>query len=197
MHQRIDYFSHPYWLLYPVLTESIVLHFGEARVADTRLVVGYNTWQCHSKILKHHETSGYNINAYLMWKELASRLCLGKTIDSELQRACWLEWSTAYSSLQKETCHWGGQNGNPRNGNILGILDLIARYDVTLTEHLRKAASKKKHWISVLVHSKWFCWFNIRVCFRSNLCPDQRGGGGACYVSAYPPESRQLRPCVK
>ena len=26
----------------------------------------------------HHETSGYHINAYLMWKELASRLCLGK-----------------------------------------------------------------------------------------------------------------------
>ena len=29
-----------------------------------------------------------HINAYLMWKELAPRLCLGKTIDSELQRAC-------------------------------------------------------------------------------------------------------------
>ena len=26
---------------------------------------------------------------------------------------------------------------------FLGILDLIARYDVTLAEHLRKAASKK------------------------------------------------------
>ena len=65
-----------------------VNRFGEARVADTRLVVGNNNWQCLSKILKHHQTSGYHINAYLMWKELATRLCLGKTIDSELQRAC-------------------------------------------------------------------------------------------------------------
>lgn len=35
------------------------------------------------------------------------------------------------------------QLGNPKNGNFLGILELIARYDVTLAEHLRKAASKK------------------------------------------------------
>ncbi|TKS66120.1 Zinc finger MYM-type protein 1 [Collichthys lucidus] len=37
------------------------------------------------------------------------------------------------------------QFGNPKNGNFLGILELIARYDVTLAEHLRKAASKKKN----------------------------------------------------
>ena len=86
MHQRIDYFSHPYWLLYSNSSNRVYCFacklFGETRV------VGYNNWQCLSKILKHHETSGYHINAYLMWKELASRLCLGKTIDSELQRAC-------------------------------------------------------------------------------------------------------------
>uniref|UniRef100_A0A3B5R5L1 DUF4371 domain-containing protein n=1 Tax=Xiphophorus maculatus TaxID=8083 RepID=A0A3B5R5L1_XIPMA len=35
------------------------------------------------------------------------------------------------------------QLGNPKNGNFLGILELIARYDVTLAEHLRKAASKQ------------------------------------------------------
>ncbi|CAL9694792.1 unnamed protein product [Knipowitschia caucasica] len=35
------------------------------------------------------------------------------------------------------------QLGNPKNGNFLGILELIARYDVTLAEHLRKTASKK------------------------------------------------------
>ena len=58
-------------------------------------------------------------------------------------------------------------------GYVLGILELIARLDVTLAEHLRKAASKKNHRISVLVHSKSFFGFNIRVCFRYNLCPDQ------------------------
>ena len=80
------------WLLYSKSSNRVYCFacklFGEANVADTRLVVGYNNWQCLSKILKHHETSGYHINAYLMWKELASCLCLGKTIDSELQRAC-------------------------------------------------------------------------------------------------------------
>ena len=85
MHQRIDYFSHPYWLLYSNSSNRVYCFacklFGEARVADTRLVVGYNNWQCLSKILKHHETSGYHINAYLMWKELASRLCLGKIVN--------------------------------------------------------------------------------------------------------------------
>ena len=90
MHRRIDYFSHPYLLLYCNSSNRFYCFacklFGEARVAETRPVVGYNNWQCLSKILKHHETSGYHINAYLI--ELAPRLCLGKTTDSELQRAC-------------------------------------------------------------------------------------------------------------
>ena len=84
MHRRIDYFPTliGYCTLYSNSSNRVYCFacklFGEARVADTRLVVGYNNWQCHSKILKHHETSGYHKNAYLMWKELASRLCLAK-----------------------------------------------------------------------------------------------------------------------
>ena len=33
--------------------------------------------------------------------------------------------------------------GDPRNGNFLGVLEVIARYDVTLAEHLRKVTSKE------------------------------------------------------
>ncbi|XP_013854989.1 zinc finger MYM-type protein 1 [Austrofundulus limnaeus] len=91
-----------------------------------------------------------------MWKELASRLCLGKTIDSELQRIMAAEkahWRSVLTRiidcilfLAERNLPLRGKNaqlGNPKNGNFLGILELIARYDVTLAEHLRKAASKK------------------------------------------------------
>ncbi len=52
--------------------------FGSAKTCDKRLVLGYNNWQCLSKTL--HETSNHHIDAYLSWKELATRLQLGKTL---------------------------------------------------------------------------------------------------------------------
>ncbi|XP_013883718.1 zinc finger MYM-type protein 5 [Austrofundulus limnaeus] len=49
------------WLLYSKNTNRVYCFacklFGEAKVADTRFVVGYNNWQCLSKTLKPHETS--------------------------------------------------------------------------------------------------------------------------------------------
>ena len=66
------------WLLYSKSMNKVYCFacklFGGARVVDTRFVVGYNNWQCLSKSLQHHDTSSYHINAYLLWKELASRL---------------------------------------------------------------------------------------------------------------------------
>uniref|UniRef100_A0A665VMK7 DUF4371 domain-containing protein n=1 Tax=Echeneis naucrates TaxID=173247 RepID=A0A665VMK7_ECHNA len=109
-----------------------------------RLVVGYSNWQCLSKTLTHHETSDYYINAYMMWKELASCLRIGKTIDSKLQRAMATEkahWRSVLTRvidcvlfLAERNLSLRGKNaqlGNPKNGNFLGILQLIACYDVT------------------------------------------------------------------
>jgi len=148
------------WLLYSKSTNKVYCFacklFGGARAVDTRFVVGYNNWQCLSKTLQHHETSGDHINAYLLWKELASRLRLGKTIDSTLQKAIEAEkahWRSVLKRvvdcilfLAERNLPLRGKNaklGDPKNGNFLGILEVIARYDVTLAEHLRKVASKE------------------------------------------------------
>uniref|UniRef100_A0A3B3XBU0 TTF-type domain-containing protein n=2 Tax=Poecilia mexicana TaxID=48701 RepID=A0A3B3XBU0_9TELE len=153
------------WLLYSKNTNRVYCFacklFGEAKVLDTCLVEGYNNWRCLSKTLKHHETSSSHINGYLTWKEMASRLRLGKTIDSELQKTMAAEkaamvcclWRSVLTRvidcilfLAERNLPLRGKNsqlGNPKNGNFLGILELIARYDVTLAEHLRKAASKQ------------------------------------------------------
>jgi len=148
------------WLLYSKSTNKVYCFvcklFGGARVVDTRFVVGYNNWQCLSKTLQHHETSGYHINAYLLWNELASRLRLGKTIDRTLQRAIDAEkahWRSVLMRvidcilfLAERNLPLRGKNaklGDPKNGNFLGVLEVIARYDVTLAEHLRKVASKE------------------------------------------------------
>uniref|UniRef100_A0A3Q2EHW9 TTF-type domain-containing protein n=1 Tax=Cyprinodon variegatus TaxID=28743 RepID=A0A3Q2EHW9_CYPVA len=148
------------WLLYSKNTNKVYCFacklYGEAKVRDTCLVAGYNNWRCLSKTLKHHDTSSSDINAYLMWKEMASHLHLGKTIDSELQRTMAAEkshWRSVLTRiidcilfLAERNLQLRGKNSqlvNPKNGNFLGILELIARYDVTLAEHLRKAASKQ------------------------------------------------------
>lgn len=120
------------------------------------LVRGYGNWQCLSKTLQSHETSTSHIDAYLRWKELASCLSSGRTIDSDLQRL-----------IEREKAHWRGvltrildsifflaernlplrgkdaNLGSPRKGNFLGVLELLARYDMTMADHLKKVASKE------------------------------------------------------
>ncbi|KAL2083833.1 hypothetical protein ACEWY4_019351 [Coilia grayii] len=148
------------WLLYSKNTNRVHCSarklFGGDRVAGTRLVVGYNNWQRLSRTLQHHETSSFHINAYLLWKELASRLRIGKTIDSTLQRSIDAEkahWRSVLKQvmdcilfLAERNLPLRGKNaklGDPKNGNFLGVLEVIARCDVTLAEHLRRAASKE------------------------------------------------------
>jgi len=72
------------WLLYSKKANKVYCFtcklFGGVKTCDKRLVLGYNNWQCLSKTLQLHETSNLHIDAYRSWKELATRLQLGKTL---------------------------------------------------------------------------------------------------------------------
>lgn len=130
--------------------------FGGAKTCDKRLVLGYNNWQCLSKTLQLHETSNHHIDAYLSWKELTTRLQLGKTIDSELQKVNAAEksrWKNVLTRVTDCILFLAERNlplrgkkeqlDSTKNGNFLGLIELLACYDVTMAEHLREASSKK------------------------------------------------------
>ena len=80
----------------------------------------------------------------------------------------------------------GTQLGNPRNGNFLDILDLIARYDVTLAEHLRKAASKKNTgYLSWCTQNEFLD--SISGCVLGQICAQIKEGGGRLLCVCIPP----------
>lgn len=170
------------WLLYSKKANKVYCFacklFGGAKTCDKRLVLGYNNWQCLSKTLQLHETSNHHIDAYLSWNKLTTRLQLGKTIDSELQKViaaeknvltrvidCILFLAERNLPLRGKT----EQLGSTKNGNFLGLIELLARYDVTMAEHLREASSKK-----ITSYLSW-CTQNeflqsISECIVSKIC---------------------------
>lgn len=148
------------WLMYSNKTNKVYCFacklFGGSKQHDSRLVGGYSHWQRVSEVLQKHETGPDHIDAYLAWKELESRLRLGKCIDSQLQNAITSEkerWKAILTRvldcilfLAERNLALRGKNaelGNPRNGNFLGLIELLARYDTTLAEHVRKIATSK------------------------------------------------------
>uniref|UniRef100_A0A3Q0T7S3 TTF-type domain-containing protein n=1 Tax=Amphilophus citrinellus TaxID=61819 RepID=A0A3Q0T7S3_AMPCI len=142
------------WLLYSKSTNRVYCFacklFGEAKVADTRLVVGFNNWQCLSKSLTHHETSGSHINAHLMWKELASRLRLDKTTDDELQRALAAEkahWRSAVSKKVSGSLSWCTQNEflDSISECVLGKITAQIKASKYFAVELNRTLSVSKH----------------------------------------------------
>jgi hypothetical protein len=111
---------------------------------------------CHT--LKDHETSKNHLEAYNKWIELSDRLNSNTIIDERNQ-----------CSLIAKTCHWQavlerlvaiiqflGQQclafrvssdklHEENNGNYLKLVELFAKFDSVMAEHLRRICGKDTH----------------------------------------------------
>ena len=109
-----------------------------------------------SSLLADHESSMKHIRAIGAWIELENRLKEGKTIDKKTQKL-----------MQKETQHWNNvlqriisivqflaernllfrgtvdRLFQPNNGNFLGLVELLGKYDSCLEDHLRRIKSEE------------------------------------------------------
>ncbi len=57
--------------------------------------------------------------------------------------------------------------GNPRNGNFLGLIKLLARYDNVMAQHIQKISTEKKvYFIFKLVYTKLILKMHRRLCVR-------------------------------
>ncbi len=79
------------WLMFSHKTNKVYCFackvFGGEKTHNSRFVKGYGNWRCLSSRLKQHETGPNHTDTYLAWKELETRLRLGKCIDNQLQVA--------------------------------------------------------------------------------------------------------------
>jgi hypothetical protein len=119
---------------------------------------GINNWKNIGRYLAQHEVSSEHFSNYAKWKDAEKSLLEDKGIDAELQKAMKREvnhWKCVMERLLDITMFLSEHNlafrGNKdklfskNNGNFLGLVQLIGKYDPVISEHIRKIQSKEIH----------------------------------------------------
>lgn len=119
---------------------------------------GLNNWKHIGDSLKSHETSNEHFISYRKWLDAEKCLRTNSGIDAELQ-----------IHINKESAHWkavlerliaivmylsknnlafrgtSDRLDSPNNGNFLGLVEILGKFDPVMSEHLRRVRSKEIH----------------------------------------------------
>ncbi|XP_025406733.1 zinc finger MYM-type protein 1-like [Sipha flava] len=115
-----------------------------------------NDWKHMTTILISHEKSPEHFTAYKKWHECELRLNLGRCIDNDLQRVMNTEvqyWKSILERLISITLYLSKHNLAFRgssdklfernNGNYLGLVELLGKYDNNMKEYLNRITTQK------------------------------------------------------
>ncbi|XP_025416074.1 uncharacterized protein LOC112687548 [Sipha flava] len=115
-----------------------------------------NDWKHMTTILISHEKSPEHFTAYKKWHECELKLNLGRCIDNDLQRVMNTEvqyWKSILERLISITLYLSKHNLAFRgssdklfernNGNYLGLVELLGKYDNKMKEHLNRITTQK------------------------------------------------------
>lgn len=119
---------------------------------------GFNDWKHLSDRLKSHEISPDHLHAIEKWIETLKRLKLLSGIDKHLQRQIHdekLRWTSILHRLIEIILFLSGRNLSFRgssdkfntlnNGNFLGLVELLSKFDSVMMEHLRRVINQETH----------------------------------------------------
>lgn len=108
-------------------------------------------WQKLYNKLPNHESSAHHKKCYIEWRALEMRLKKGIYIQTQLDKECvhkkryWQHLRESLLSvilfLAERGLPFRGDSskiGDAQNGNILGIIELLAKCDPLLQEHVTK-----------------------------------------------------------
>lgn len=149
------------WLVYSKQKDAVFCFccklFSDSKIKLTS-ASGQNDWQHLPMSLRDHESSEKHMSAMKSWLELEMRIRNAATIDETTQRI-----------MRQEAAHWHNMleriiavvqfladrslafRGNtdrlyvPNNGNFLGLIELLAKFDPVTQEHIRRIRSKEVH----------------------------------------------------
>ncbi|XP_052754162.1 LOW QUALITY PROTEIN: 52 kDa repressor of the inhibitor of the protein kinase-like [Galleria mellonella] len=152
------------WLIYSVSKNRVYCfccRLFDSSSTSNLASEGYNDWKHLSEMLKVHESSTFHKKFYLSWIEAELRLKTGKTIDCQEQHLIRKEttrWNNILCRLMHITLYLAENNMafrgtsdklyrkkerkkeyTPNNGKFLGLVQLLAKFDPIMEEHLRLA----------------------------------------------------------
>jgi len=115
--------------------------------------------------LPEHERGNAHTKCYLAWRELQRRLEADADVDLLLEKSILPEaerWKILLQRILDIVMFLGEQRlafrrdsekiGDTHNGNVLGILELLARYDPLLHEHIGKVKSAQEKGTRLQAH---------------------------------------------
>lgn len=160
------------WLIYSDSSDSVYCLFCAIfnRNANSFCAIGrgYSEWKNIKRDLGAHETTFKHYSAFKDWHELCKRLELNKTINAEQMKL-----------LNKETDHWkevimrlvasvqylaqqslafrgiSDKLYEKNNGNFLKLIEMLAKFDPVMKDHLHRATTtKKRHYLSKTIQNE-------------------------------------------
>ncbi|XP_041860484.1 zinc finger MYM-type protein 1-like [Melanotaenia boesemani] len=155
------------WLIYSIKNNSLFCFccklFSKRNINFTSS--GITNWKHASAYLTSHENSPEHLNCMKAWKELSVRLRRGESIDKQemtLLEAERMRWRAVLTRLAAIVQSLAVRNMalrghteklfTPSNGNFLKEVELMARFDPIMKDHLNRVQSGTASHNSYLGH---------------------------------------------
>lgn len=154
------------WLMYSEASDSVYCLFCALFKRNANLFCavgrGYSDWKNMKRDVASHEITFKHHSAFKSWLEFSKRLETNQTIDAEQKKLLNREidrWKEVMKRLvacvqflAQQSLAFRGHTSklyDRSNGNFLKLMEMLAKFDPVMTEHLNRATTtSKRHYLS-------------------------------------------------
>lgn len=149
-----------HWLIYSKIKDCVYCFYCKVfqKSNNSLSTSGVKDWRHLSRTLDQHENSSNHLKCCQLWYELKTRLDCGKTVDKEHWNKIKKEknhWSDYFKRvlaiihyLAKHNDAFRGSSDvlyQKNNGKFLGLVEMLAKFDPVIIEHIRRIKSHETH----------------------------------------------------